>query len=79
MKFVGKPDKFMQALELPIIANINPRSAYNKAEELVTFIKEEMVDVLFLSESWERENLQLHELIHLENHTIISNVFDIYI
>ena len=63
MKFVGKPDKFIQALELPIIANINPRSAYNKTEELETFIKEEMVDVLFMSESWERENLQLHELI----------------
>ena len=75
MKFVGKPDKFIQALELPIIANINPRSAYNKADELETFIKEEMVDVLFLSESWERENLQLHELIHLENHEVISNVF----
>ena len=34
-----------------------------------------MVDVLFLSESWERENLQLDELIHLENHKVISNVF----
>ena len=75
MKIVGKPDKFIQALKLPIIANINPRSAYNKVEELETFIKEEMVDVLFLSESWERENLQLDELIHLENHKVISNVF----
>ena len=34
-----------------------------------------MVDVLFMSESWERENLQLHELIHLENYKVISNVF----
>ena len=74
-KYVGKPNKFLQALELPTIANINPRSAYNKAEELKTFIKEEMVDVLFLSESWEREDLQLNEIIHLENHKVISNVF----
>ena len=64
-KNVRKPNKY---LELPVITNLNPRSAYNKR-------KEETVDILFMSESWERENFQLQELIHLENHTIISNVF----
>ena len=28
-----------------------------------------------MSESWERENFKLDQLIHLENHTVISNVF----
>ena len=70
-----KPNKYLEALELPVIKNLNPRSAYNKRKELETFIKEETVDILFMSELWERENFQLQELIHLENHTIISNVF----
>ena len=44
-------------------------------EEFHTFVKEEEVDLLFMSESWERENFQLDQLIHLENHTVISNVY----
>jgi hypothetical protein len=28
-----------------------------------------------MSESWERENLKLDQIIHLENHTVISNVY----
>ena len=36
---VGKPNKFIQALELPVIVNMNPRSIYNKVEEFETFIK----------------------------------------
>ena len=75
MKNVIKPNKFLQALQLPVIANMNPRSVYNKVDEFHTFIKEEEVDLLFMSESWEREHLQLDQIIHLENHTVISNVY----
>ena len=32
------------------------------------------MDLLFMSESWERDNLTLKEIIMLDNHTIISNV-----
>ena len=28
-----------------------------------------------MSESWEREHLRLEDIVHLENHTVISNVF----
>ena len=75
IKTIRRSNKLFQALQLPVIANINPRSAYNKVEELRTFIDQELVDILFLSESWERENLKLEELLHLENHTVISNVY----
>ena len=44
-------------------------------DEFHTFMEEEEVDILFMSESWERENLKLDQLIHLENHTVISNVY----
>ena len=64
----------MQALSLPIICNMNPRSVYNKVEEFHAFVEEEEVDLLLMSESWERDNLTLEQIIRLENHTIISNV-----
>ena len=57
----------MQALQLPICANINPRSLYNCVEE--------DIDVAFVSETWEREVKPLQELINLTNHTVISNVY----
>ena len=68
------PDRFVQALDLPVLCNINPRSVYNKIDEFNEFLKEEEVDVVFLSESWEREYLPLDEIVNLEDHTVISNV-----
>ena len=53
---------------------MNPRSVYNKQEEFHTFVKEEEVDVVFLSESWERDYLPLDKIIKLEDHVVISNV-----
>ena len=66
--------KVHQALNLPVICNINPRSIYNKQEEFHDFVKEEMVDAIFMSESWERNNFTLDKVIHLEDHMVISNV-----
>ena len=37
---------------------MNPRSVYDKNQE--------EVDILFMSESWERENLSLDQIIKLE-------------
>ena len=74
LKIIKRNNKVVQALNLPVICNLNPRSAYNKAEELCTFVKQESVDLLLMSESWERDNLTLDKIIKLENHTIISNV-----
>ena len=36
--------------------------------------KELPLDLIFMSESWEREHLPLHEVIKLDDHTVISNV-----
>ena len=67
-------NRFEQAFNLPVLCNINPRSVYNKSEEFHTLVKEEELDVIFISESWEREYLPLDRLINLEDHTVISNV-----
>ena len=67
-------NKFFQALSLPTICNMNPRSVYNKVQEFHTFVEEEEVDLIFMSESWEREYLTLDQIIKLEDHVVISNV-----
>ena len=69
-----KENRFEQALNLPTICNINPRSIYNKADEFHTLVEEEELDLIFISESWEREYLPLDQIIKLEDHTVISNV-----
>ena len=75
LKVIKKSNKPIQALNLPVIANVNPRSVYNKINEFHTFVEQEEVDVIFMSESWERENKTLQELIKLDDHTILSNVY----
>ena len=63
-----------QALSLPTLCNMNPRSVYNKLDEFHIFVKEEDLDCIFLSESWERDYLTLDKVIKLEDHKVISNV-----
>ena len=66
-------NKVKEALVLPTCMNLNPRSIYNKAKEFVTFVKEQAIHCIFLSESWERPEFTLSELIQLEDFTVISN------
>ena len=47
---------------------------YNKVEEFHTFVEQEDVDVVFMSESWEREDKTLQQIINLENHEVVSDV-----
>ena len=54
--------------------NLNPRSVYNKVDEFHSLVTELDADLIFMSESWERENLTLNQVINLENHQVISNV-----
>ena len=63
----------MQALNLPTVMNVNPRSIYNKKEEFHKFVEEEAIDCIFMSESWERPENPLTEIINLPDHTVISN------
>ena len=63
----------MQALNLPTIMNVNPRSIYNKKQEFHKFVEEESIDCIFMSESWERPENPLNDIINLPNHTVISN------
>ena len=69
-----KSSKIYQALNLPTLCNINPRSVYNKLDEFHNFVEEEELDCIFMSESWERDYLTLDKVIKLDDHIVISNV-----
>ena len=71
---IKRSPKILQALSLPKVLNLNPRSIYNKVDEFVTFVNEEDVDLVCMSESWERENLTLEKVIKIQDYKVISNV-----
>ena len=62
---------------MPKVLNCNPQSLYNKPDEFSTLLTEMVIDVVCISESWEREYFKLEELLNdkgLENFNIISNL-----
>ena len=77
---IKRSNKAVQALNLPSVANINPRSLYNKVEEFVTFVTETSeggLELVFVSETFERPEFNLQELLEpfeqMQNYEIISN------
>lgn len=71
---VCRNNHVMQAISLPVVININPRSCYNKSEELALLLEQYSADVVCISESFERENKPLQELLQLENYEVFSMV-----
>ena len=74
IKTLKRNNVVLQAIELPVVMNINPRSIYNKADEFKLLLDQYEADVVCISESWERENFTLSQLLQLENYRVISNV-----
>ena len=69
---VKKSSKVENASYLPLISVTNARSLYQKKENVKTFIQELGIEILLVSETWERENLSLEKLLQLQNHKVIS-------
>ena len=46
-----KASKTYQALNVPTLHNINPRSVYNKLDGFRNFVEEAELDCIFMSES----------------------------
>ena len=63
-----------QSIGLPTVMNINPRSIYNKSDELPLLLDQYEADIICMSETWERESKTLEQLLDLPNYQIISNV-----
>ena len=62
---VRRNNLMLQAINLPVVMNINPRSIYNKSEEFSLLLEQYDADVICMSESFERENLPLEQLLDL--------------
>ena len=73
-KVIRRNNKIIEAADLPIIMNINPSSIYNKSDELPILFEQYEASIICMSESWQRENYKLEDLLELENFKIITNV-----
>ena len=62
-KTLKRNNNLIKALELPKVMNINPRSIYNKAEEFCLLLDMYESDLIFMSESWDRKDKPLDEII----------------
>ena len=71
---VKRNNVILESINLPTIMNINPRSIYNKCDEFSQLIEQYDCDIICMSESWDRANLPLDQLLKLDNYEIISNV-----
>ena len=47
-KVLKRNNKFLNAIYLPSVININPRNVYNKAEEFLTFVNQYESDLIFI-------------------------------
>ena len=74
LRVIKRSNKCVQALDLPIMINLNPRSVYNKQNEFHTLVSELSIDLICISESWERANQTLNQIIQLEGYQVISYV-----
>ena len=75
LKVIKRSNEVVQALVLPKVLNVNPRSIYKKKNEFEIFVKEEAIDLICMSESWEKKEKTLEKVIKIEDFCVISNVF----
>ena len=64
-KVVKRNNRSLQAIDLPSVMNINPRSIYNKVNEFLTLVEEYDSDLIFMSETWDRATQPLEDLIRI--------------
>ena len=58
---------------LPTVLNINPRSLYGRQNSLAGVVEEYEGEIVTVSESWNREQNPLVDLIEIENFEIFMN------
>ena len=75
LKTIPRSNKLIAALQLPVILNLNPRSLYNKLQNFKEYVSENNVDVVCVSESWEREEETIESILNDDELSVISNPF----
>ena len=74
LKVVRRNNRVMNAIHLPSVMNINPRSVYNKVNEFLTLVEQYESDLICMSETWDRVNQPLEDLIQLDGYKVITAV-----
>ena len=74
LKVVRRNNRVLNAIHLPSVMNINPRSVYNKVNEFLTLVEQYESDLICMSETWDRVNQPLENLIQLEGYKVITAV-----
>ena len=64
--------KVLQAMSLPLVSVLNARSLYNKVNNFKLFLSELGIEVAIVSETWERQDLSLKDLLMLKDYKIHS-------
>ena len=64
--------KVLQAMSLPLVSVLNARSLYNKVNNFKLFLSELGIEVAIVSETWERQDLSLKDLLKLKDYKIHS-------
>ena len=67
-------NKVIQAANLPKLVNLNARSIYNKIEEFHLLVEQYEADAAFVTETWEREQLTLNDIMHFDTHEVFTNI-----
>ena len=70
-KVIKRNNLLLQAIDVPSIMNINPRSVYNKVNEFLTLVEQYESDIIFMSETWDRP---LENLIQIDDFNVITAV-----
>ena len=70
---IRRNNLLIESIKLPIIMNINPRSVYNKTDDFKLLLDQYEADIVCMSESWERDNYSLEDLLQLDTYTIVTN------
>ena len=69
---IKKSSKVESASSLPLISVLNARSLYQKRNNFKSFVNELGVELAIVSETWEREEQSLENLLQMENHKVLS-------
>ena len=64
--------KVLQASSLPLVSVLNARSIYNKKDSFKTLLHELGIEAAIVSESWEREDLSLEDLLQMDDYKVHS-------
>ena len=74
---IKRNNKLVDAVNLPVIVMLNPRSLYNKQSEFRTLIEQSETDVCFISETWDRSHNNgalISDLLEIEGFKWVQNV-----